>query len=261
MEKKSGFTLIELLVVIAIIALLLAIIMPSLNKAKAYAQEVICKNNTRQYSLATELYCNENDDMLPDAWASLYASIVLPDEDNRLCRWHNPDYNLESYPEHAGPYWPYLASTEANICPTFGRLSPKYGKYHISSGCIGGPFIPQFSYSMNARIFDGGLIRKSQLKSPSQTFLWAEENMWTLNGLSNYVLNDNALLVGTGNGVIDNFASFHKISSRKLSIQQETRQYESDTGVSNVLLLDGSLTWLTPEQVKDYVGKVVGDSE
>jgi prepilin-type N-terminal cleavage/methylation domain-containing protein len=268
---SKAFTLIELLVVIAIIALLLSIIMPSLNKAKTYAQEVICKNNARQYSLATEMYCNENDDKLPDAWQSLYDScqgrcpsacigthLFFPDELNRTCRWHNPEYNLERYPEYAGPYWPYLAVTKANICPAFSKLAPKYGKFHGGS-CIGEPFIPQFSYSMNARIFDGGLIKKNQLKSPSQTFLWAEENMWTLEGLSNYVLNDNALLVGTGNSIIDNFASFHKISSRKLSIQQDTRRYESGTGVSNVLLLDGSVTWLTPEQVKDYVGKLAGD--
>ena len=61
MCEKKGFTLIELLVVIAIIALLLSIIMPSLNKAKTYAEEVVCKNNLRQYGLATEMYCNENN--------------------------------------------------------------------------------------------------------------------------------------------------------------------------------------------------------
>lgn len=65
MKHEKGFTLIELLVVIAIIALLLSIIMPALNKAKTYAQEVICKNNIRQYGLATEMYCNENNDKLP----------------------------------------------------------------------------------------------------------------------------------------------------------------------------------------------------
>ena len=86
--------------------------------------------------------------------------------------------------------------------------------------------------------------------------MWAEENMWKLNGLSNYVLNDNALLVGNGGSVIDNFASFHKIGRGQLSIQQETHEYKSGVGVSMVLLIDGSVVWLTPEQVKDYVGSL-----
>ena len=255
MCKAKGFTLIELLVVIAIIALLLSILMPALNKAKTIAQEVICKNNIRQYGLATEMYCNDNKDMLPDAWESLYSSIRFSGEANRGCRWHNPDYDLQSHPEYAGPYWPYLAATKANICPTFARLAPKYGRSHAGS-CIGPPFIAQFSYSMNARIFTGGRVKRTEVKNPSQTFLWSEENMWKLNGLSNYVLNDNALLVGEGNSVIDNFASFHKISGSKLSMQQDTHRYESGVGASNVLLGDGSTAWLTPEQVKDYVGEL-----
>jgi len=64
-EKKNGFTLIELLVVIAVIALLMAIIMPALGKAKMYAQRIICANHVRQQGLGTMLYANENDTYVP----------------------------------------------------------------------------------------------------------------------------------------------------------------------------------------------------
>ena len=61
MKKQKGFTLIELLVVIAIIALLLAILTPSLSKAKRAARKMICASNLRQWGLVTELYLDGND--------------------------------------------------------------------------------------------------------------------------------------------------------------------------------------------------------
>ena len=66
MRQKKGFTLIELLVVIAIIALLLAILMPSLKKAKKIAQDVICRSNLKQWGVIWKIYTQENDGKLPD---------------------------------------------------------------------------------------------------------------------------------------------------------------------------------------------------
>ena len=62
--RLKGFTLIELLVVIAIIALLMAVIIPSLSIAKKKAASVVCMSNTRQMSLAWYMYQDENDGKL-----------------------------------------------------------------------------------------------------------------------------------------------------------------------------------------------------
>jgi len=61
--KKRGFTLIELLVVIAIIAMLLAILMPALNKVKKIAQRVVCGTNLKGLGTAQSVYSNDYEDM------------------------------------------------------------------------------------------------------------------------------------------------------------------------------------------------------
>jgi prepilin-type N-terminal cleavage/methylation domain-containing protein len=66
MNRKNAFTLVELLVVIAIIALLLAILMPALNKAKMQAQRVVCLNSIHQQSLVQFTYAADWKGKFPD---------------------------------------------------------------------------------------------------------------------------------------------------------------------------------------------------
>ncbi|OHB58242.1 MAG: hypothetical protein A2Y12_02405 [Planctomycetes bacterium GWF2_42_9] len=77
MVRKKAFTLVELLVVISIIALLLAVLMPALNKAREQGKAIVCSNRLHQLGLACQLYLNKyNNKFFPSyadpqqAWAS-----------------------------------------------------------------------------------------------------------------------------------------------------------------------------------------------
>ncbi len=89
MSKRRGFTLIELLVVIAIIALLMAIMMPALNRVKGQAQKVSCRARLKQWALVFKLYTDDFDGYFNDRnttlWMPAMRSYYKNDAKMLLC--------------------------------------------------------------------------------------------------------------------------------------------------------------------------------
>ena len=85
MCKPRGFTLIELLVVIAIIALLMAILMPALQRVRRQAKTSICQANLGQWGLVWSMYCQDNSGYFPKR-ISIWHDIVRPYyTDTKIC--------------------------------------------------------------------------------------------------------------------------------------------------------------------------------
>ena len=115
----TGFTLIELLVVIAIIAILASMLLPALARAKLAAKRAQCVSNLRQWTVAFNMYCNDNHDSMPMGWYALDASPPYP-------------RSMGAWPFALAPYINTNLNTTHNVC-----LCPMTTTFRSSLGASG----------------------------------------------------------------------------------------------------------------------------
>ena len=108
--RKRAFTLIELLVVIAIIALLMAILMPALQRVRKQARAAVCQSNLRHWGLIFKIYTDDNDYKFYGAWSTGQQGHV----------W-------------IGALKPYYKDEDINFCPSAAKPNSDNGE-------VGGTF-------------------------------------------------------------------------------------------------------------------------
>ena len=134
-----GFTLIELLIVVSIIALLVAIVLPSLHKARAQGRAVVCLSGLRQLHMANTHYAMENHDLYVPA-----ASDILDGFGGRH-RWHgvreaagvDPDPAKNTFDPLKGPLADSLYDGRVKECPESVRYWTEGVDNAFEAGCGG----------------------------------------------------------------------------------------------------------------------------
>jgi len=178
-RRVWAFTLIELLVVIAIIAILAAMLLPALNRAKLKAQQASCFNNLRQLTLGFTMYLDSNQNVFPGAASRSTYGFHVED-------WIYWRTNLPAYPITKSPIVVPLGTTSSNVFRCPGDKDDSERK-RITDG--NGPYY--YSYSLNSYGIDGtgknlGMssvnnngawspFKATAIKDPARKIMLAEE--------------------------------------------------------------------------------------
>ncbi len=187
MRSKNGFTLIELLVVIAIIALLLAILIPSLSAVKKMAAGSVCLYNLRGLSMSYYIYSQDNADKLVIASSGQSRWVERPQDNSGSNTNHDSTLPEKENGIMKGTLFPYSETVKLYHCPADRRFRANvrtrgkgaYRSYALPAGA-NSPNGMNDWYDTGITIIGGGLffpLRKyTDFVSPGDKYVFVEEN-------------------------------------------------------------------------------------
>jgi prepilin-type N-terminal cleavage/methylation domain-containing protein/prepilin-type processing-associated H-X9-DG protein len=242
-QRHSGFTLIELLVVIAVIAILAAMLLPALARAREDANRVACYSNLKQWNYAQSMYTDDNKGIYPTPDIALAAPVsAVPSYDQKAPSWVN-------------------LTTIQFLDQQYGATVGQNAWFNALPSYVASMPLWQYAVTGASSTFN---LSKSIYKCPTAAHLPVDLSIPTAQIIFNYAMNSKGIPASAPNGTVLKQQDVLHPSAFVLFSECRTEQFETPyygAGSANADILGSCECYTTRETSRHSKGANIAFSD